>query len=273
MHAHFQLGYLLQSLERYTEAENAYRKVIQLDPSNASAYNNLGSNLIFQKRNSEADVYYRKATKLNSAFPEAYIGLGRNLIYLKHYPEADAAFRKAIELKPSESTFYLALGLNLEDNLKKFDEAITAYQKAIELDPSTLYAYTNLGHLLWVLGRIEEALPVLKKATERDSNNFVPLIEIASIYKSIGNDTETKEYAEKSRTLIPNDESYWYNQTCVDSIAGNIDAAFMSLTKAVDEKYISKEWAWQDRDLQWIRDDPRFIEIVGPKPKNENSEV
>jgi hypothetical protein len=75
------------------------------------------------------------------------------------------------------------------------------------------------------------------------------------------------ELAEKSRLLIKEDDDYWYYLTCIEAIIGNNDSAFEYLARSAEEKDFDHAWAWEDPDLEWLRDDPRFTEIVGPKPE------
>jgi hypothetical protein len=42
--------------------------------------------------------------------------------------------------------------------------------------------------------------------------------------------------------------------------------AFEYLQRAAQKEEFNSTWAWEDPDLQWMRDDPRFVEIVGVKP-------
>ncbi len=63
--AYYNLGVSLNDLKRYEEAEVAYRKAIELNPSDAIAYSNLGNLLGDLKRYEEAEVAYRKAIELN----------------------------------------------------------------------------------------------------------------------------------------------------------------------------------------------------------------
>ena len=54
-----------------------------------------------------------------------------------------------------------------------------------------------------------------------------------------------------------------YNQACLESIAGNIDRAIFLLSLAIDKHQVQLEWVRRDPDLDAIREDPRYIELVG----------
>ena len=72
------MGNLLIKLacKRYDEAEAAYRKAIELNPSYTKAYSNLGVLLNTVKRNNEAEVAVSKAIELNPSDDKAFAQLG-----------------------------------------------------------------------------------------------------------------------------------------------------------------------------------------------------
>lgn len=78
-------------------------------------------------------------------------------------------------------------------------------------------------------------------------------------------------FVEKARQYIPADD--FYNRACLESVCDNFDLAFEYLRKAAQGGKFNSGWAWEDPDLQWTRNDPRFAEIVGPKPETKNSEI
>ncbi|MCL4528014.1 MAG: tetratricopeptide repeat protein [Chloroflexi bacterium] len=145
-------------------------------------------------------------------------------------------------------------------NLKRYDEAEAAYRKAIELNPSDATAYNNLVILLRLNNRIEEAAPLLEKIIELNPEDFNPYLALASISKQLGRKVSS-EHLKKARQFMPEDDLY--NRACLESVCDNFDLAFEYLEKAVTLECFNPEWAWQDPDLQWIRDDPRFEKIVG----------
>jgi tetratricopeptide (TPR) repeat protein len=230
---HLALGALLHSQEKFDEAEKEYLLSIEINPDIAGTYFNLGLLYVNQSRVHEAVAMYRKAIEKDSRWIKAY----GNLAWLLH------------------------------TKLKQYTEAEEIYQKIITLDPLHPQSYHGLGILLRELNRNEEAISALQKAFENDNKDFIALMSIASIKRTLGMDNEARELAEKSRSLIPEGEDYWYNRACIEAIAGNNDMAFENLVKATEEKRFDQEWAWEDPDLQWLRDDPRFAEIVGKKPE------
>ena len=264
--AYYNLGNLLDDLKRYDEAEAAFRKAIELNPSYAKAHANLGNLLSDEnlKRYVEAEAAYRKAIELNPLDATTYFNLGLLLhTNLKRYDEAEAAYRKAIELKPSDATAYSNLGILLR-NLKRYDEAEAAYRQAIELNPAYVNAYNNLVFLLRLINRSKEAIPLLEKTIEINPQDFNPYLAIASIHKQLGKGFSS-DYTQKAHQLMPEDD--WYNRTCLESVCDNFDLAFSYLQRAVELDKSLSAWAWDDPDLQWLRDNPRFTQIVGPKPE------
>ncbi len=265
--AYNNLGILFYVLKRYEEAEAAYRKAIELDPSYDGAYSVLGILLSDEnlKRYSEAEAAYRKAIELDPSNSTSYYNLGNLLSNesLKRYEEAEAVYRKAIELNPSDEQAYYNLGnLLSNESLKRYEEAEAVYRKAIELNPSDEKAYYNLAITLRLINRTEDAMPLMERIIEINPGNFNPYLAIASINKQLGRGISSS-YVTKARQLMPEED--WYNRACLESVCDNFDGAFEYLQKAMHSEKFRPTWAWVDPDLQWLRHDPRFINIIGKK--------
>jgi tetratricopeptide (TPR) repeat protein len=68
--------------------------------------------------------------------------------------------------------------------------------------------------------------------------------------------------------LVAENPGHWatsYNAGCFESLAGNADAAFEHLRRAkeLDAEGQSSEYFREDSDLDPLRDDPRFQELLG----------
>ena len=258
--AYTNLGSTLNDLQRYDEAEIMLRKAIELDPNNSLAHNNLGNSLYNLKRYDEAEELFRKAMVLdpNNAF--AYDNLGSTLNNLKRYDKAEELYRKAIALDPNNAFAYNNLGSMLRD-LERYEEAEIVLRKAIELDPNFAFAYNNLTLVLRLIGREMEVLTFAEIAHKFAPNSSNNLLALAAIHKKLGHQTESSQYAAQCRELGKPDD--WYNLTCLESVCGNTDAAIENLRRAAEQPQFNPDWARRDPDLEWIRDDPRFKEIVG----------
>jgi len=88
---------------------------------------------------------------------------------------------------------------------------------------------------------------------------------IADWYRQEGRNDEARAIMEQ---LIAEKPDYWavhYNAGCFESLAGNADAAFEHLRQAkeLDAAGDSAQYFSGDSDLDPLRDDPRFQELLG----------
>jgi tetratricopeptide (TPR) repeat protein len=150
-------------------------------------------------------------------------------------------------------TVYRALG--------RQEEAIATYQRAIELDPTDARFHNNLGLVYSALGRQEDAIAAYQRAIELDPNDAVSQASFAAACRELGREQEYEEHIQRARGLMANESDY--NKACIESIAGNVEAALEHLAKALEKHPGQRAWARRDPDLAFIRDDPRFRELVG----------
>jgi tetratricopeptide (TPR) repeat protein len=182
---------------RIDDAVAKYRRVIDVAPSLASAYVNLGALYFAQGKVAEAyDTFVRGAaaapadrTLLSNAAAAAQ-QLGKSADALKYVDAAIAktprdaalyslratilrslnrndnalaAITQATQLAPDDAKYAFSLGNTLVA-LGRKDDAIAAYRKAADLDHSFLRAYFNLGAVLFEAGRNDEALDAYRMA-------------------------------------------------------------------------------------------------------------
>jgi transglutaminase-like putative cysteine protease/peroxiredoxin len=77
-----------------------------------------------------------------------------------------------------------------------------------------------------------------------------------------GNYAKAVEYYQKAVTSFPDISGLWYNYACALSRNNNIDAAFKALKKALDLGMTGLDWAKKDPDLENLRRDKRFNELM-----------
>jgi tetratricopeptide (TPR) repeat protein len=93
------LGHLCQDQGRYDEAEEWYRKAVELKPEGAGRRIFLGALLAQKGDLSGAEACHRKATQcVGGCVDEAYLNLGLVLRAQERYEEALECFNKALEI-------------------------------------------------------------------------------------------------------------------------------------------------------------------------------
>jgi tetratricopeptide (TPR) repeat protein len=183
--------------KRIDEAIAKYAKVIEVAPSLASAYINLGA-LYFGKgevdkayatfvqgvehapadrtllsnaaataqqlgKSAAALTYVDRAIEKNRRDAGLLSLRGTILRALNRNDEALAALQQASQLAPDDAKVQFSLGNQLYA-LGRKDEAINAYGRAAALDKTFIRAYYNLGAVLFESGRYDDALQAYKVA-------------------------------------------------------------------------------------------------------------
>jgi tetratricopeptide (TPR) repeat protein len=260
----FALAILLsEDKTRFKESERLFKKSIELNPKESLYYYFLGYLLFKDKpKHKEAEKAFRKAIKLNPEDADIYFSLG-NLLFdnPRRHKEAEEVYRKAIELNPNLANSYNNLANLLMKDEAKFDEAEVLYKKAIELNPNTNSTYNNLVNLLRRRNKIDEALKTCNLGLNNNIFSREMFLHLAALNKTKGNKEEAIKYAFKAKELIKEDG--YYDLACLYSILDKKDESFENLKKAIEVDSTKKQWSKEDLDLEWIRDDSRFTEIVG----------
>jgi tetratricopeptide (TPR) repeat protein len=171
-----------------------------------------------------------------------------------------AAYQKAIELDPKFAHPWNGLG-NVYSDLSRPEEAMAAYQKAIELDPKFAYPWNGLGILHTLFHCYDEALVAFQKAVELAPKDGNFNASLAGILRRLGRMDEHARQVEVARPLMEKESDY--NRACLESICGHVDEALRLLKMALEKKQTSLAWARRDPDFDFIREDPRFKELVG----------
>ena len=87
-------------------AETEFRRVLQSAPSDAGAKSALCLSLMAQGRLSEAEQACREALSLDPLLTTSWYNIGRVLVGMGHYKEAEELFRKGLEIQPHAARFH-----------------------------------------------------------------------------------------------------------------------------------------------------------------------
>jgi Tfp pilus assembly protein PilF len=109
--------------------------------------------------------------------------------------------------------------------------------------------------------REAEALLEFHKVLELDSEYAEAHASLASHYRKMGFEELAQFHIEKALNAKLENESE-YNRACLEAICGNYDRALELLEIALRSRQIYVNWIQNDPDLDSLRSDHRFHELI-----------
>jgi len=191
---------------RFSEAEEAYKKAIQLHPEDVSAYLELGFFYGYQYKSAQAEEMFKKALELKSNDTQIYADLGCLYLGWGKLSQAEEVLEKALELDLGNKEACNNLGWAYE-NQRKYPQAEEMFKKILELDPNDIATYKALGWIYRNQGKISLAEEMLKKAYKLNSQDERLGGGLASIYQEKGEYKLAEKFYRESNEL----RSSYYN--------------------------------------------------------------
>ncbi len=209
---HLHSGSVREMARDLQGAEADYRMALRLDPLFFQAYVNLAELYRQQQQFEKAEQAYRDAIRSDPTHPQARVNLARFLNERGQADEAEKELREAVKLTPdTDAARYLRattlqdLALLVARDDTRYDEAQRLLKNAIDQAPNQSRLYYNLGQVLRLLKRTNEAEQVMKKALELRPTSTDYVNALAHFYYEFGRHDEAVHYIERLQQLAPAD--------------------------------------------------------------------
>ncbi|HNQ50043.1 MAG TPA: tetratricopeptide repeat protein [Candidatus Omnitrophota bacterium] len=197
--AYRELGHFYKMHHRFLQAEEMYRRALEIDPDNDTTCAELGHIYADRRMFSRAAALFKKALFLNRRNEKAYLGFG--VIHREHGDDrqAEVLFKKGRDLNPRDDLayFYLAELYRRQGRLAK---AAAAFERIIELNPRNKLVYVELGWLYRDQGKYAQAEDVLRKGMIAHPRDDRALGALVSLYEATGEYELAREYDKKLRS-------------------------------------------------------------------------
>jgi tetratricopeptide (TPR) repeat protein len=211
-----ELGTLYSKQKRDQDMINAYRKFIEVDPSNAEACGKIGEILLSKKMTDDAMVFLEMANSLKEDDPKIMTLLARGYIMTKRRNEGARILEKVVKLTKGEvdddlrnvladvymesgqfdkavESYKIMLAKKRENTilvkyanalieLGKFNEAANAIEDVKSTEPENLQAHMMLGKIKVAQKKYDEAIETYKEVLYIDQNYAPALCERANVY-------------------------------------------------------------------------------------------
>ena len=263
-------------LDSYDRAYELFVKAAEIDPGYAPAYTGIADSRSWKcmwygsdpKLISDALAASDTALELAPKLPEAHVSRGMALNLAGRNADADAAFSRAVELNPGHwEAHYLWARTSFTDG--RNDDAIRHYADARRADPLDFQAPLLQSITFDIAERNDDAVEALtegvklvERRLELNPSDARALYSGALALLKLGDEERALEWAQKALEVAPREPSCLYNLACFYAEAGQTEAALDCLETAVDEGFGQIEWTTKDPDLDSIRAEPRFEELL-----------
>ena len=246
--------------KKYAAAEDAYRKILRLDPGMAEAHSNLGLSLYMQGRRQEAIPVLQKAIELNPELsgPRFLLGLcffetnqfqravpllensyarmkNENLVVIQYLSQA---YLKMNELERAMPLLHrwIELEPNSPDALYFHGQAALflaadSFERLKRIAPDSVRLHQLQGHLLRQQGRLEPAIDEYKKAIAEEPTMGGLHYALGELYWESQRLEEAVAELKQELRLSPQDPMTHF-------LLGNIHLQQQKLPEA--EKYLSR---------------------------------
>ncbi len=149
---------------------NSLQQQVWKTPQDANAYLSLGNAYAREKRFSEAAEAYKSALAIDPRLDEALHFLGAAAFNQKKYSESLVFFQQHLDRSPKDSLRLYNVG-NVYMQLKQFDKAAASYSAAIDNSDSFTDAHYNLAVCYVYTGRKDDARAIYEWLL--DKNNYL----------------------------------------------------------------------------------------------------
>jgi len=183
--AWFNLGTIYLNKQMYAEARRNLSEAVRLNPQDADAWNNLGMVSGEEQKYDEALDQFRHAAMLNPNHAVALENMVRIYRFQGRAADAQKTLEELIAKAPQNADLHLDLGMALlaQDDLKRAREEL---ETSIQLKPKNPEAINNLGAVLLRMGLTNEALDSFEQAHRLAPDFGSACINTAMVYNSEG---------------------------------------------------------------------------------------
>lgn len=169
-------------LKRLDLAEPAFRRALDLAPSNLEALTGLGRVLSGIGKVDEALAVWARLVELAPESVEPRLQMAR-IHHRRHDPEAEEALRSVLSVDPQNREALRHLAHHLGRTRATANLALDTWQRIAELDAAAVFPIAQRGRLLERIGRLEEAEAEYRRALARDARHPMALGDLARFYR------------------------------------------------------------------------------------------
>jgi eukaryotic-like serine/threonine-protein kinase len=264
-------------LNRWEEADQAFRRILKQYPNNWLAYNEYGYSLELQGKYRESVEVFRTASLAAPGNSLTLSNFGGELLQVGQYSEGIDALKKSLMMDPDsdQSAAYISIGLRY---LGKNIEALPFARKAVEINPDLDLNWLSLGDCYWSLrNRQSDAREAYLKAAKLADLHLAmdpsdgPAWLLLALYRVKSNTSQDPSMLiEKAESFGAQDVNSQLYKVRILELLGKREAALQTLAACFDRGAGDIQVATFP-DMHLLRTDPRYRKLVSTQSSSSKA--
>ena len=178
-------------------AEADFRRALALNPGSAEAHHWYSHLLVSSGRLDESLAESDRALALDQLNPIINVHVGWNRFFARQYDQALLPLARTIELDPNFGLAYWYRGLTYEQQ-RKYPDALREMRKGAALITGNIVVSADIGHVYAAAGDADAAARVIRELQQESAHRYVSPFEIGLIYVGLGDTRRAFEWLEKA---------------------------------------------------------------------------
>jgi serine/threonine-protein kinase len=248
--------------DAYPRAKAAAQKAVALEPDRAEAYASLAfATLMYDHDAVSAEQNFKRCLELNPSYATAHQWYAELLMSTGRSNESIEKMKHAMALDPLSLIITRDVGWMLY-LARRYDEAAEYCRKSLDLDPNFWRGHHMLGQIYLQQGNIEQAIAEFEIAARLSQEGIIPTMMAGYCHARAGRTREAYSILQKFLTLSVTKYVPPGGIATVYVGLGERDKAFEWLNKALEDRSGLFLFLNVDPLFDILRDDPRFIDLM-----------
>ncbi len=249
-------------LEVWPRAREAATRAVSSEPQLAEAQTSLGFLKFWLDWDwAEAETAYRKAIELDPSYPLAHRMLGILLSHLGMHEEAQQALNRARELDPVLA-MHQALSAQAAFAARDYAAAVQFARQAIVVDPEFWIGHFQLAQAYVQLGKVELALESLNTSARLSGGNSKAFSLRGYLLAKLGRKDEAMEVLDTLEAIAHDRYVPPYAAALIHAGLDQRDLALNCLERAFQVRDVHLIFLPIDPKWDEFRTDARFVGLV-----------
>jgi TolB-like protein/DNA-binding winged helix-turn-helix (wHTH) protein/Tfp pilus assembly protein PilF len=247
--------------EAFQKAHDGAIKALALDNSLPEAHLAIAEIRLYQDWDfAGAEGEFKKTLDLNPNYSTAHQWYGEYLSLMARHQEAIREEQTALALDPLSAVVHLQFGNTLQQ-ARQYNQALEQYNEALKIDPKFSLPFYAIYWVYRRQGKFAESIAPLRLAIQSwdAKGDWVALVDQLPGAYSTGGRTG---YLHQCIKIHERSERPWLYLARDYADLGDRERALAALNKSYENHHFEVLWLLDDPELDPLRSDPRFQELV-----------